>query len=108
VLNEVRYESSFVLGYGIRVVYMRAGACHLRNHCSSLYLDDNPSNTLDKGDTMAEIKWERCEYDVADQFRMRTVLTLGEWSQWIDVPEDLKGERLYPLDARLVQHRRAV
>ena len=104
----MRYESSFVLGYGIRVVYMRAGACHLRNHCSSLYLDDNPSDALDKGNSMAETKWKICSCNVADQFRVRTVFTLGEWSEWIDVPEDLKGKRLYSVGTIMVQHRRAV
>ena len=50
-------------------------------------------------------KWELCDSDVADQFRIRTIYSGGVWGPWTEMPEDLKGRRLYNGFDHMVQHR---
>ena len=49
--------------------------------------------------------WVQCDSDVAEQFRLRTVFSGGEWGAWKEMPEDLKGRRLYNGFAHMVEHR---
>lgn len=52
-----------------------------------------------------EAEWLKCDSDVADQYRLKTTLTLGEWGPWEDMPADLKGKPTYPAFCELVDHR---
>ena len=67
--------------------------------------DSNMDGLIAVLDAMGERSWVLCDSDVADQFRVRTTFTGGDWSDWQEMPDDLKGKRTYPGFADMVQHR---
>jgi hypothetical protein len=54
-------------------------------------------------DAIGERTWLLCDSDVADEFRI--MQRSGEWSDWLPMPDDLKGKTLYNGFSDIVQHR---